>query len=168
MKKILILISVLTLSCNQSKKSKVERENKPDVYNLQETDMEMNNAITKANETFNLFKETFQNDSVNKYYFSIKQKYDTPDGGNEHLWVGQIILNQSDYYGIIGNEPISILKVKLGDTVRIDKKQISDWMIVDNSNGKVKGGYTIRVLRNRMSETERNQFDQNNGLIFEE
>jgi len=31
-------------------------------------------------------------------------------------------------------------------------------------NGKLFGGYTIRVLRNNMSEEERKQFDSESGM----
>ena len=39
-------------------------------------------------------------------------------------------------------------------------------MYIDNQ--KLRGGYTLRVLRNRMTETERKQFDADSGLIIEE
>jgi uncharacterized protein YegJ (DUF2314 family) len=32
---------------------------------------------------------------------------------------------------------------------------------------KLRGGYTVRVLRNKMSESEKKQFDNENGMIIE-
>jgi uncharacterized protein YegJ (DUF2314 family) len=53
--------------------------------------------------------------------------------------------------------------VKVGDTVQISNDNISDWMYVDGI--KLRGGYTIRLLRKRMTETERKQFDAENGEL---
>jgi uncharacterized protein YegJ (DUF2314 family) len=46
--------------------------------------------------------------------------------------------------------------VKMGEKVLIDKKDITDWMYLDNNT--LKGGYTIRVIYNRMSKEERKKF----------
>ena len=70
------------------------------------------------------------------------------------------------YIGIVGNLPEKLKSVKLDDTVEIERKDITDWMYIINS--KLYGGYTVRLLRNRMTESERQKFDSENGLIIEE
>jgi uncharacterized protein YegJ (DUF2314 family) len=62
--------------------------------------------------------------------------------------------------------PESTTDVKIGDKIQILNDNISDWMYVDNQ--KLRGGFTIRVLRKRMTESERKQFDAENGLIIED
>jgi len=163
----IILMSIILFSCNNVKKEKTERENEPDVYNLEESDNGMNNAIEKAKQTFNKFETVFKNDTQKLNYYSIKQSFPTPDGGSEHIWIGQINLVDDNYKGVVGNEPINTKAVKLGDVIVVDKKSLSDWMIVNNSTGKTKGGYTIRVIRDRMSSDEKKEFDRTSGLIFE-
>lgn len=163
----IIIASLLLLSCNQSKNDKTQRENEPDIYNLKESDTAINNAIAKANETLNQFETILKNDEQYLNYYSIKQNFPTSNGGGEHIWVGQIKLINGNYSGIIGNDPIYTKAVKLGDTVTVAKNKISDWMIIDGTTGKTKGGYTIRVLRDRMSTEEKAQFDVSSGLVFE-
>jgi len=56
--------------------------------------------------------------------------------------------------------------VKIGDTIEIRPNEISDWMYIDN--GTLRGGSTIRVLRNRMSVEERTAFDAEYGVVIED
>ena len=53
--------------------------------------------------------------------------------------------------------PYMLKRVKEGDawTCRVD--EISDWMYL--KNGRLVGGESIRVLRNKMSASERAKFD---------
>ncbi len=53
----------------------------------------------------------------------------------------------------------------MGDTITVDKNRISDWMYFDK--GIVKGGFTIKVLRDQMTEEEQKLYDFESGLIFE-
>jgi len=168
MKTILTSLILLTLiACNQPITNKVERENEPDVYGVEESDAAMNYAIDQANKTFKQFVNTIQNDKNGYNYYSIKQRFPTPEGLGEHIWVGQITYVDNQFIGIVGNEPINTTAVKLGDTITVDQKNISDWMIVDQNTGKAKGGFTIRAIRNRMTPKEQQELDQELGLIFE-
>jgi uncharacterized protein YegJ (DUF2314 family) len=67
--------------------------------------------------------------------------------------------------GKIDNLPAEVTSVKLGQTIEIDPSKISDWFYVDN--GKLIGGYTIRVIRNRMSPKEKKQFDKQLGATID-
>ena len=97
--------------------------------------------------------------------FSLKVPFSVP-AGNEHIWISDITLKDNKYFGVVGNVPESTTEVKLGDTIQIDKGKISDWMYIHNDT--LRGGYTLRVLRKRMSDAERKQFDAENGLIIED
>ncbi len=143
-------------SCNPQKKIKsIDKDGMP-MHTVESDDSEMNNAILQA--TASLYKFDAALSSKNKLYdyFTLKVRYSTPDGG-EHIWVGDIKQEKGDYYGVINNTPESTTEVKLGDTVKVNKNNITDWMYVENN--KLRGGYTVRLLRNRMNEAERKQFD---------
>ena len=43
---------------------------------------------------------------------------------------------------------------------------ISDWIIVDR--GKLAGGYAIRMMRDRMSAEEREQFGKDFGVVVDD
>ena len=55
--------------------------------------------------------------------------------------------------------------VKQDDIVEIELSEISDWMYFEGN--VLKGGSTIRLLRDRMSEKDRINFDKESGYKFE-
>lgn len=167
MKKILsvIIILIITLSCNNIQKGKVESENEHDIIGVESDDSDMNIAIEKAKRNVGNFTSALKSNNPNFFNFSIKKPYKT-ESGNEHIWISNVVLQGDKYLGIIGNTPQFTSEIKLGDTVLVEKSEISDWMYLDEN--KLRGGYTIRVLRNKMSETEKKQFDLENGMIIED
>jgi uncharacterized protein YegJ (DUF2314 family) len=79
------------------------------------------------------------------------------------LWISNLSLSIDNHFkGIVGNDPVYVKNIKMGDTVSVETENISDWMIIDN--GKLLGGFTIYVLRNNLSENERKQFDAEKGF----
>ena len=158
--KIKILIPLLLLcfiSCKNS--DKVERENQPDIYDVEASDREMNEAIEKANQTLADFNSALLNPKIEVKALKVKFQNETDV---EHIWISDVTLKDGKYSGILDNEPEYIKDHKNGDTINIDNKDISDWMYIED--GKLFGGYTIKVLRNRMSESEKKQFDAKNGM----
>ncbi|MDL2303665.1 DUF2314 domain-containing protein, partial [Dysgonomonas sp. OttesenSCG-928-D17] len=72
------------------------------------------------------------------------------------------------FTGILDNEPLDKnIGYKYGDTVIVDPQQVSDWLYIDAQTGLTHGGYTFKVIRNRMSPEERAAFDAESGLKFE-
>lgn len=158
---IISTILLLLLSCNSS--NKIQRENEPDIYNIGSNDIGMNTAIETAKQSLDSFDNAIKKNSRVFTYFGLKKKFE--EGENiEHIWIGNIEFNNGKYIGTVDNLPEKIKSVKVGDTVIIDRNDISDWMYVKNS--KLHGGYTIRLLRERMPEDERKQFDAESGLII--
>lgn len=166
MKKSLLFITLILCilsSCKEGSVDKTERSGEPNVYNVEDNDAKMNQAMVNAKNSIDEFKNALASDNPSFEYFTIKQKFNA-DGGDEHIWVGDIQLIDNDFMGIIANEPIYTNKVQLGDTITVNPANISDWMYYDD--GKVVGGYTIRVIRDALSPEEQAQFDAENGLIF--
>lgn len=160
------ILSLFTMSCNDSIKKKLERKGEPDVLYVESANDEMNFAITKAKETFPEFEKAFQSDNPNFENFTIKQKFETSDGGGEHIWIGDLKFKDGQYFGIVQNEPIDVKEIKLGDSVKVSLTNMSDWMY--NDKKIVKGAYTIKVLRKYMTEEEKNEMDADGeGLIYE-
>lgn len=159
-KTLLLFFTICILSCNSNKKT--ERENEPTIYNVEEDDVEMNKAIEKAKQTLDSFDYAFKNNTRVFTFFGLKKKFEE-NGNVEHIWIGNIQrIENGKYIGVIDNLPEKILSVKLGDTVQIERKEISDWMYIKKS--ELYGGYTIRLLRDRMTEEEREKFDAESGM----
>ncbi len=157
----LLLISFLCLmSCKDS--GKIEKEDEPTIYSVEGEDPEMNAAILEANETLDNFNKALYDFNADSH--ALKVKFSNSEGV-EHMWIGEIKYKDGNYSGILNNDPEYITEYKAGDKIDIDASKISDWMYL--VNGKLYGGYTIRVLRDRMSEEERKQFDEESGMLID-
>lgn len=166
---IAVFVAVLTIiGCKQNAADdKVEREGEPDIYQVEKEDASMKAAIEKARATISQFDSALNANNKNFEDFAIKQSFNTDvEDGGEHIWIGDISIRNGDYYGIVNNEPEWTKEVKLGQQVKVDKSRISDWMYLDN--GRLKGGYSIVVLRNKMSKKEKKNFDAQSGMIIED
>lgn len=165
MKKTLIVLFYLSLLACQSDPKVIKRDGQPDVSLLEADNSKMNNAIKLANKTLGKFDLALLSNDTKLRMLSIKARFATPDGGGEHIWLSDIAIKDNQYHGVIANVPFSTKEVKLGDTVMVTKAQISDWKYIQN--GKLIGGYTIRVSRNQLSEADKKVFDQENGYDVE-
>jgi len=155
------IILLLSVSC---KNDKITRKGEPDVYNVEEENKQMNEAMEKARNTIDIFKKYLKNPKENQTYFSLKAKFG--DGDNiEHIWLNQVEYEDKFFYGNVGNEPVDVKNIKFDQKVSLKLERISDWMIIEDN--KLIGGYTIRVLRDRMTEKERKDFDDSFGVIIE-
>lgn len=158
------LLAIFFLSCQtNSVKDKIEND---EVFEISAEDKEMNDAIKNSIKTFNEFEKAFNNKGTNDEAHAIKVSFETPDGGGEHIWVGDLFQKEDGFYGVVNNSPQATTKVKLGDTIKINLDHMSDWMYL--SKGILKGGYTLRVIRNQMSDEEKKQFDESVGFIIED
>ena len=137
-----------------------------DTYSVTAEDASMNSAINKAKETITQFDIAFKSD--NHYYtdFAVKKRYKTMDGGGEHMWIAVINLGDGNYKGFVNNDAEKTTEVKYGDTVIVRKDEITDWMYLDKN--VLRGGYTIREVRNRMDNKERSKMDKDLGYKIED
>jgi len=143
-----------------------KRKDEPDVYHVNGTEERMNFAMEKARLTLGYFKKSLLAPTPNQLYFSLKARIG--DGEKvEHIWLTGVSFDDSNiYYGKIGNEPIDVRTVKLGQEVGIAFEDVSDWMIIEN--GRLIGGYTIRVLREGLTGAALENFDRSVGVLIDE
>ena len=158
-----VILLVIIVGCGESGKV-VKREGEPEVYGVAEKNTEMNAAIEKARQSVDTFIKALQDPGASQTFFSIKAKF--TDGNEvEHIWLENVTYDGKKFQGKIGNEPLHLRNISLGDEVSVIPKDISDWMFVEN--GKLVGGFTLRVLRNQMSGEERKKFDESIPFVIE-
>ena len=135
----------------------------PAIY-VKDSDPKMIAAIELARNTLDDFLTTLQNSKPGQLDFRVKARM-KEDARAEHMWITNVRLFGDQIGGILDNEPLKLRLVKRGDEVRVQKNDVSDWMYVEN--GKLVGGYTIRVLREKMSAEERQAFDRKLGMTID-
>ena len=124
------------------------------VVNVDVEDAEMKAAIARARDTLPQFIPVLQAPQPGHRDFAIKAFF--PDLA-EHIWIGDVAYADGAFSGVLGNEPVGETTLKLGDAVTIPEDRVTDWKYIQHD--VLVGGYTIRVLRDRMDEQTRRHLD---------
>lgn len=74
------------------------------------------------------------------------------------MWIGDLTVEGDSLHGKVDNEPEYIHNVVSGQLVSIHKDSIADWNYTRNN--KLIGGYSIKVIKERMTPAERAEFDK--------
>lgn len=112
-------------------------------------DPEMEAATAEARKTWPEFVKAFRNKPENTESFSAKFPFDAPDQ-KEFMWVEVVSINGDTVVGRLGNDPVWVKDLKLGDEVKMKVSQLSDWMYL--KNGEIVGGYTVKVLMEKQKQ----------------
>ena len=118
-------------------------------------DPEMIATINNARMTVKQFFDAFMNPKKGQTSFLLKVAFVSGDQ-TEHIWLADLDFSGPKPRGVVANEP-QIKGVRFKQTVDFDPAHVTDWMYVDN--GRLVGGYTTRLLRERMPPDERKQLD---------
>lgn len=124
-------------------------------------DEEMNNAIRQAQDTLEQFLTVLQAPKPNQTDFEIKVHYDLPGDGGEHIWVNNLQFKDGQIHGLLYNDPVAIPEYSFGDPITVYPNAITDWKYVED--GKLVGGYTIRVIFKHLTPAEHEDFAETMG-----
>jgi uncharacterized protein YegJ (DUF2314 family) len=134
----------------------VHREGQPDAFHVSAQDPRLREAQALARQRVDEFIAAFEHAGPQQRSFAVKVP--VIDGTLiEYFWVDLEGFANGQFTGHIGNEPLEVHSVRLGDRVVVDKERISDWMYVER--GHLVGGYSLRALRDGMNEADRKAFD---------
>jgi uncharacterized protein YegJ (DUF2314 family) len=86
---------------------------------------------------------------------AVKVRFVLPDSSSQDMWVDGITHQDGSFHGTMGDD-IPSLKLSIDDKITIARKDIVDWMIVEDR--KLIGGYTIRLAFQRMSPQQKERF----------
>ncbi len=118
-------------------------------------DAAMNAAIAEARAGLPRFWELLAaNDGSD---FILKVGFPTPDGGQEHIWVGQIERSDSGVTAIVQNEPANVPSLRFGARTAIDEALISDWALIRGE--RTYGHYTTRLVVAALPPQEQAQYE---------
>ena len=69
------------------------------------------------------------------------------------MWLGSVKYSDGQFSGMLISEPVGGTSVRAGDTITVPRDVLTDWTFVED--GKLVGGYTVRVLFDRSTEEEK-------------
>ncbi|MBG86917.1 MAG: hypothetical protein CMO80_08465 [Verrucomicrobiales bacterium] len=88
---------------------------------------------------------------------------ESPNQG-EHMWVDKVDFDGQRLTGVLVNSPRWLKSVKDGDPVNVPFAHLEDWLMT--SGDTAFGGYTVNVMRRKMSAEEMETHDEAWGLDF--
>src|SRR5688572_19352523 len=139
-------------ACSEKPNAKSETaSSEPSVIDVDEEDPKMLKAIREARNTLPEFWKALDSPQSGETNFALKVKVEDEKGA-EHIWLTNIERKDGVVYGTLDNEPDALTSVKLGDRLKIEEKNISDWLNL--RNGKMVGNRTIRPLFSKMTPEE--------------
>jgi len=115
----------------------------------------MEAAILEAKANFKQFIEAFCNPTERQRSFLVKVVFDEGEK-REHIWLADLDFISGKPSGVVANEP-KLPSLRFMERVEFEPSHISDWMYVDD--GYLVGGYTTRVIRERMTPEARKAYD---------
>lgn len=118
-------------------------------------DPELDAAIGQARRTLDLFIQKIGTPHPARTQIALKVRFTPPAELPQDIWVDEITYVDGSFRGTMGDD-IPSLRLSIGDKVTIEKDEIVDWAIVED--GKLVGGYTIRLALQRMSPEEKERF----------
>src|SRR5688500_15826867 len=147
-------------------------ESQSPVFMFDGSDPQMQQAYERARSTFKYFwrEMSWERRRIIPAVELAAVKAPFSDDGDltssevEHMWLSEIDFVGRQITGELMNSPNNLESVKQGDKVSMPLSQISDWMMV--LVGDVYGGFTVNLMRSRLSGSERRAHDQAWGLNF--
>lgn len=128
-------------------------------------DAEMESASRQARETLDVFIQKIETSHPDRTFVAVKARFFPPDEPAQDIWVDEVTYANGVFRGSMGDD-IPSLKLSMGEKITIAREDIVDWMIVEN--GKLIGGYTIRLAVSHMSPEEKQRFLETLDYSIEE
>ena len=136
-------------------------DGEPNMYDVAEKDREMEHATRRARQTVGQFIAAVQQPTNGQHDFQVKKLF-VKDGKGEHIWLANVKFVGNRFVGVVDNKPVIIPGLKLGAKASVNPDEISDWSYVEN--GRLVGGYTVRVLYSELTPQERMDFEKQAGF----
>lgn len=132
---------------------------------LTRIDVELESAIQQARDSLPTFIQTIATPHTSRTLVAVKVRFMPPSEIPQDIWVDEVTYTDGVFRGSVGDD-IPALRLEFGEKINVDENEILDWMIVQD--GKLLGGYTIRLAMQRMSAEERERFLQSLDYVIED
>jgi uncharacterized protein YegJ (DUF2314 family) len=166
---LLIFVFVLPASgCRRQRGPKegelVQRPQNPPVAYVADNDGRLREASRRAQQSLQSFVDALERPQATQLNHAVKATFQ--DGkDSEAIWLTALRFDGKEFHGTVSNEPVHLKNVHLGSKVSIEAAKVNDWMMVDN--GRLVGGYTIRVVRENLPPDDRKRFEQTVPFMFD-
>jgi len=126
---------------------------------------QMESAFAEALATLDEFIQLLAEPNPTRTFAALKIRFTLPDGTAQDIWCDDVTYADDQFTGNMGDD-IPSLRLAFGDRIALSQNDIVDWMIVQD--GKLIGGFTIRVAYSRMTPAEKEFFLNDAGYSIDE
>jgi len=125
-------------------------------------------AYAQARASLPRFRELLRLDGDDVFH-SAKLRFRDPDLSERlgedrffFLWVSFVVPHGSGFRARLVEVPETVHWLSAGEVITFDPSDVYDWMV--NDNGRLFGGFTLRVNRDALPESRRAAFDRYVGV----
>lgn len=159
----IVAVSVYLIATDETGIGATGKSARSDIVMVHEADSAMNAAMSQARSSAVIFAGQLPDLRASGAYASIKFPL-TEGSVTEHVWMGDPVFDDGQFTGYLASVPDNLPSWTRGDQVQVSADQISDWMAVDD--GELYGGFTVYVLRDRMSPAEQRDMARQMGVTL--
>jgi uncharacterized protein YegJ (DUF2314 family) len=156
--KLVLTICLLTFACTSSPVPTL-------IQTTTGTDAELDAAIQQARDSLPTFIQTIATPHADRTIIAVKVRFTPAGESSQDIWVDEVAYSEGVFRGSMGDD-IPLMKLEVEEKIVIDEKDILDWMVVQD--GKLIGGYTIRLAMQRMDADERERFLKSLDYVIED
>jgi uncharacterized protein YegJ (DUF2314 family) len=129
-----------------------------------EKDVDMRMAAHKAQVSLDEFDERLTHPPSGQTRIGLRGIF-ASQGQTEYLWLRNVTIVPEGYRGMITSPP-TLPGFALDQEVALPRDAVADWYAVEG--GYLIAGYSLRLMRSRLSAEERARADAKSGYIIEE
>ncbi|HEX8390783.1 MAG TPA: DUF2314 domain-containing protein [Longimicrobium sp.] len=119
-------------------------DQKTRILRVRQGDEEMNAAIDRARSTLPHLVQRLTHAPAGMTYLGVKVRLARSDGPAEFIWLEDVTYADGKIAGKLTEDAELFPEFRVGDPVRVEPGQITDWMTVEN--GRACGGFTQRIV----------------------
>jgi uncharacterized protein YegJ (DUF2314 family) len=157
----LIVVLIALGGCSSSETPSSSSESAIPPPAAMTAEMQMQAATQRARDTLDLFELRVARPPALQTFIGVQGRFEE-DGVAEQLWISGVTVTDEGYRGKVAGEPMLLKKFAPGQELLVKREAVSDWFAVDD--GRLVGGFALRVERSRMSAIERADYDAYMGF----
>lgn len=161
LKALFVVCLLFTASCRPSTPTPTTHPS-----SFTDPDEELTVAVGQAQSTLYILRRALLAPKPSYDFLGVKVRFKSSDGRTEDMWTEAAYI-LDNIYTVRMIEGVTLQKGAHPDRfVEVDPKQILDWMI-EEKDGTVHGGYTLRLDFNRMTPEQQKQYLEVTGYKFD-
>lgn len=155
-------LAALVAVCGRGERLAAQSDAQRPVVQTSMSDEAMNAAMDRARATVPQLIERLNRAPHGLSYLGVKVRLGKRGEAGEHIWLFDVTYTDGKIAGKLASDARMFPAFNAGDVVRVEPREISDWMTVEN--GRACGGFTSRILMAQLTGEQRAAYMKEMGI----